>query len=293
MANLPFFWQSVVVVLIISGLAYLLSLGITIYYAKDSVDHDVTWDENLKEGQAPVPSWWFWSGIMAAIFALTYMAFYPSFGNYKGLFDDAFNTESYAKSKKKFKHDHYQKLNKLKKSNLATLQLDVNAMNLASNIFAQNCASCHTSNAKGQTNFPNLKDDSWIWGGSPKQITHSITNGRKAMMPSWNLVLKGGDINKVANYVKSVSNNNYDEDKHGIGKQKYQQICSGCHGKNLQGNPMLGAPNLGDNAWIYGGDIETIKTSIRSGRKGIMPAHKDKLTPLQIKLLVAWLTKDT
>jgi hypothetical protein len=33
----------------------------------------VSWDETLEEGVNPAPSWWFWLGISAAIFAVFYM----------------------------------------------------------------------------------------------------------------------------------------------------------------------------------------------------------------------------
>lgn len=292
MANLPFLWQTVVVVLTVAGLLYLLFLGITIYFDKKPVAHEVIWDENLEEGQAPVPSWWFWSGIAAAIFALLYMAFYPSFGNYKGLFENALNVERYAESKASIDHDYYRELEALKQEDIATLQSNDDAMKLAKNTFAQNCAVCHTSNAKGQTNFPNLTDHAWIWGGSSDQITRSIAFGRKALMPPWGSALGEEGVDNVARYVKSIADNTYNEGDHAAGKAIFQQSCVGCHGANLQGNPALGAPNLGDSAWIYGGDLDVIKQTIKFGRNGVMPAHKDRLTPLQIKLLVAWLSRN-
>jgi len=291
MANLPFFWQSVVVILTAGGLIYLLTLGISIYFSKASDVHDVSWDETLEEGTNPAPIWWFWLGISAAIFAIIYMIFYPSFGNYKGLLGSS-NVQEYAEHKENIDDEYYKELDTLKHSDMATLRLNADAMKLASNTFAQYCASCHTGSAEGQTNFPNLTDNAWIWGGSVEQITQSITHGRKAAMPSWGPVLGEEGVNNVANYVKSIADNTYSKDKHAVGKAKFQQFCIACHGAKLQGNPMFGAPNLGDGAWIYGGDLDSIKASITKGRNGVMPAHKDRLTPLQIKLLAAWLSRN-
>jgi cytochrome c oxidase cbb3-type subunit 3 len=51
---------------------------------------------------------------------------------------------------------------------------------------------------------------------------------------------------------------------------------------------MLGAPDLTDDYWLYGGSQEAIETSIRNGRMGVMPAHKDLLSPERIHVLAAY-----
>jgi len=56
--------------------------------------------------------------------------------------------------------------------------------------------------------------------------------------------------------------------------------CAACHGSGGQGNP--GYPVLADDDWLYGGSLAKIKESITNGRKGVMTAHKDILTPEQI-----------
>jgi cytochrome c oxidase cbb3-type subunit 3 len=47
-------------------------------------------------------------------------------------------------------------------------------MRLAKNTFSQYCQSCHGKDGKGQTNFPNLTDQAWFWGGSEAKITQTI-----------------------------------------------------------------------------------------------------------------------
>ncbi|VVM19407.1 hypothetical protein BSPWISOXPB_1024 [uncultured Gammaproteobacteria bacterium] len=96
---------------------------------------------------------------------------------------------------------------------MATLQKDPKAMRLAKNTFSQYCQSCHDKDGKGQTNFPNLTDQAWFWGGSEAQITQTITHGRKAIMPAWGPMLKEKGVTNVANYVKSISDNTFDEEK--------------------------------------------------------------------------------
>jgi cytochrome c oxidase cbb3-type subunit 3 len=53
------------------------------------------------------------------------------------------------------------------------------------------------------------------------------------------------------------------------GERLYVTYCTGCHGADARG--AAGYPNLRDGDWLYGGDPETIKTTIMSGRAGVMP----------------------
>ena len=50
----------------------------------------------------------------------------------------------------------------------------------------------------------------------------------------------------------------------------------------------VGAPNLADENWLYGGSVDTIRTTVAEGRSGQMPAHGGRLSPVQIKLLAAY-----
>ncbi|MDX8405409.1 MAG: cytochrome-c oxidase, cbb3-type subunit III [Mariprofundus sp.] len=60
--------------------------------------------------------------------------------------------------------------------------------------------------------------------------------------------------------------------------------CAGCHGGGGQGAPGL-FPNLVDDAWLYGGDFDTIVESITDGREGDMPAHFDMIDDAEINKL--------
>jgi cytochrome c oxidase cbb3-type subunit 3 len=51
---------------------------------------------------------------------------------------------------------------------------------------------------------------------------------------------------------------------------------------------MLGAPNLTDNTWLYGGSPKAIQETIRNGRRGMMPAHKDFLGEDKSHLLATY-----
>lgn len=61
-----------------------------------------------------------------------------------------------------------------------------------------------------------------------------------------------------------------DEEAMKVGQRLFANNCSLCHGSTAHGS--LGFPNLTDNNWLYGGDPETIKTTLLHGRNGQMPA---------------------
>ncbi|MFN3767757.1 MAG: cytochrome-c oxidase, cbb3-type subunit III [Ectopseudomonas guguanensis] len=54
-----------------------------------------------------------------------------------------------------------------------------------------------------------------------------------------------------------------------MGGRLFASNCSVCHGSDAKGS--YGFPNLADNSWRWGGEPETIKTTILKGRHGMMP----------------------
>jgi cytochrome c oxidase cbb3-type subunit 3 len=66
-----------------------------------------------------------------------------------------------------------------------------------------------------------------------------------------------------------------DPDARSIGKHLFLTYCSQCHGSNAAG--AKGFPNLTDQDWLYGGDPDTIKTTITGGRSGVMPPWGEAL----------------
>jgi len=59
--------------------------------------------------------------------------------------------------------------------------------------------------------------------------------------------------------------------------------CAACHGAAGSGNP--GFPVLADDDWLYGGDIDTIMTTINGGRQGMMPAQSAMVTEAEANKL--------
>ena len=57
-----------------------------------------------------------------------------------------------------------------------------------------------------------------------------------------------------------------------FGQVLFIENCAACHGRDARGNAKLGAPDLTDRDWLYGGEPQSILTSIKEGRNGMMPA---------------------
>jgi cytochrome c oxidase cbb3-type subunit III len=51
-------------------------------------------------------------------------------------------------------------------------------------------------------------------------------------------------------------------------RSTYQQNCAACHGADGEGNKQLGAPNLTNDIWLYGGSQKDVIESVRDGREG-------------------------
>ncbi len=66
-----------------------------------------------------------------------------------------------------------------------------------------------------------------------------------------------------------------------IGQRLFSNHCATCHGADAGGRQNF--PSLRDDDWLYGGEPETIETSIKKGRRGMMPAWESILTPEQIE----------
>jgi cytochrome c oxidase cbb3-type subunit III len=65
-------------------------------------------------------------------------------------------------------------------------------------------------------------------------------------------------------------------------------MCVACHGADGRGNVALGAPDLTDGVWLYGGSQRAVMESIANGRQGRMPAHGEFLGEAKVHLLTAY-----
>lgn len=292
MADLPAdFWSGWIIVLAVLGFAGLAWLVLSVYFMPAAHEHDeedLVWDDNLREGNNPAPLWWFWMILAAMVFSVLYLMLYPGLGSYAGAFKWSQGGQ-YEDHAEDFAEEYAGRRAELLAMSREELAAQPALMDVAQTLFSDNCAACHGTTASGQANlFPNLRNAAWQWGGSAEQIEQTIRNGRTAVMIPWQAVLGDEGVNNVAGFVQTLASGGVDGH---AGQAQYLQLCIACHGATGDGNPLLGAPSLRDDEWLYGSDIEQLRTTISAGRNGQMPAFGSRLDDLQIKLLVAWLTQ--
>lgn len=70
-------------------------------------------------------------------------------------------------------------------------------------LYAQNCASCHGINGKGNQELgaPNLSDEIWLYGSSRQDLYHTIYYSRAGVMPYWSTRLENAVIKQLSLYV--------------------------------------------------------------------------------------------
>ena len=241
--------------------------------------------DGIEEYDNPLPAWWFNLFVLTIIFSVGYLILYPGMGNFKGIlgWTSLGQWEAEVKAADEKFGPMYAKL---AQQPIAELVHDKKAMKIGQRLFANNCATCHGSDAGGNLGYPNLTDNDWLYGGSPDQILTSITNGRNAVMPAWANTLGSEGLENVSSYVFNLSAGNADST--GEGGKTFATMCSVCHGADAKGNIALGAPNLTDDVWLYGGSKDHILQTLASGRNGKMPAHKDLLSSEKIHILAAY-----
>jgi len=107
-------------------------------------------------------------------------------------------------------------------------------------------------------------------------------------MPPLGSALGSDGITATVAYVQSLSGQPADPALVTAGSAHFQALCVACHGPEGRGNPLLGAPNLTDGTWLYGGDGATIAETISGGRTGRMPAHAMLIGEDRSRLAAAW-----
>jgi len=259
----------------------------------DTTGH--TWDGDLVEYNHPLPRWWVWLFWITIVFSLVYLLLYPGLGSYAGSFKWTSIGEYEAEMKQA--DERYGPLyQKFASQDLRNLSADPEARAIGQKLFLNNCAQCHGSDAAGGRGFPNLTDHDWLYGGDPETIKASIMNGRNGVMPALGPSLGPEGTLDAANYVLSLSGAKHDPARAARGKQTFTTVCAACHGPEGKGNQTLGAPNLTDNIWEYGGSLADIVETITKGRGtnaltpglSAMPAHKDSLGEAKVHILAAY-----
>lgn len=282
------FWSGWIIVLTLGNIfaCYWLIRWAAKIPAGGSDVGDVTghsWD-GLEEYNNPMPRWWLWMFYITIVFSLIYLVLYPGLGKFQGMLDWSQDSQ-YDAEVADADAEYAPIFAQYAKTSIPELAKNEEAVAVGRRLFLNYCAVCHGSSAKGAPGFPNLTDNDWLYGGTPEAIKTSIMTGRTGAMPALGAAIGGEEgIDQVTAYVLSLSGRKVDAAKAEAGKAKFA-VCAGCHMPDGTGNPALGAPNLTDKTWLYGGSEGAIKATIRNGRTGIMPGHKDFLGEDKVHLL--------
>ena len=245
------------------------------------------WDEDLTELNTPMPRWWMFMFYLTILFGIGYLVLYPGLGSYAGRLGWQ-SAGAYKRELAKADADYGPLFAQYLKRDLKDVASDPQAHAIGERLFLTYCAQCHGSDARGNKGYPNLTDTDWLYGGEPSVIKETIMKGRNGQMPPMGAALGSDtDVENVAHYVMSLSGAPADPIKVAFGKPKFA-ACAACHGPEAHGNPMLGAPNLTDKVWLYGGSPETIMETIRKGRNNTMPAWGEFLGEGKAHVLAAY-----
>ncbi|MDH5387352.1 MAG: cytochrome-c oxidase, cbb3-type subunit III [Gammaproteobacteria bacterium] len=288
------FWSWFISAIVVGGfiwMLYLLQINNKAQLPEDGEAKPTghVWDEDLQELNTPLPRWWLYMFYITIVFGAVYLALYPGLGSYKGVLGWS-SVGEYEAEVAKADAEFGPLYDKFLNEDLAALATSKDAMRTGERLYVNYCAVCHGSDARGAKGFPNLRDNDWLYGGDPETIKTTIMYGRTGAMPAWEGALGGAEgVAQVAEYVQQLAGRDIDADVAEQGKAKFDVFCVACHTPEGTGIQAMGAPNLTDNIWLYGGSAKAIKQTIAMGREGRMPAHAEFLGEAKVHILAAYI----
>ena len=252
------------------------------------------WDGDITEYNKPLPRWWINLFYLTIIFAIGYLLWFPGLGNLSGAAHWSSQAQ-HAADKAAADARIAAALAPYDGKPITQLAQDAHALALGKSVFAARCAACHGAGGQGAVGFPNLTDDIWHWGADADAVTETVLHGRAAVMPAWanTLTNMGGAtaVDDVIAYVQSlggIPEAKPDAAAVARGAPLFAGICAACHGATGKGNPVLGAPDLSDDYWLYGNTVAALREGLSKGRGGIMPAHAPLIGETRARLAAAY-----
>lgn len=263
------------------------------------------WD-GIQELNTPLPRWWLWTFYACIAFAIGYCVIYPAIPFRHSASAGTLGWTSRGELKKELAAADAAKAATRKaiaETPVEQLSSKPELMRAAIEggkaAFKVNCIQCHGSGATGSKGYPNLNDDDWLWGGDIATIHQTLQHGvrypgdgetRMSQMPAFGRdgILTAAQVQDVVSYVRYVSKQEPASTSAQAGAKIFAENCVACHGTDAKGNQAVGAPNLTDPIWLYGGDRTTLTETVTNARAGVMPAWGQRLDPVTVKMLAAY-----
>lgn len=278
--------------------------------AEDDIDKETgvettghSWD-GIQELNNPLPRWWLWTLYITIIWGIGYTIAYPAWPMIKGATTGVAGWSTrgqVAEDIAEHQSENADLVTALLAADMETLpeNADLNRYAIArgGSVFTAQCSQCHGSGAAGAKGYPNLLDNDWLWGGAMDEITHTVRHGirnetdgdaRWSEMPAFGEILTGEEIDATVEYVTSLSSPEFDQRMASAGAVIFADNCAACHEDTALGNRDLGAPNLADAIWLYGGDRATLTETIKNARFGVMPAWGQRLSEEDVRAVSAY-----
>ncbi|MGJ8529476.1 cytochrome-c oxidase, cbb3-type subunit III [Maritalea sp.] len=261
------------------------------------------WD-GIKELNNPLPRWWLWTWYACIAWSLVYVILFPAIPLIKGATPGLLGYSSRGELAKDVALATEAKsgfVNKIEAMDVGDVLLDEDLRRFAvqggKSAYKVYCSQCHGAGAAGAAGFPNLNDDDWLWGGTIEDVYATISHGvryeadedtRISDMPAFGEILETAEIRSTADFVASLSGIEHDETHVADGKVLFEENCAACHGEMGEGIQELGAPNLKDALWLYGGTTDLIAQQISAPKHGMMPAWQERLGDATVKQLAVY-----
>lgn len=244
------------------------------------------WDGDLVEANHPLPRWWLGLFWLTIVWGIVLMLAYPSFGDFSLL--GWSQTKQYDAEIAAAERQYGALFRGLAATPIEQLSNDPAAISAGRNLFVNNCAACHGSDARGARGYPNLTDAEWQWGGKPDEIRATILAGRTGTMPAFGATLPETARYELADYVQRLAGRSVDPVSAATGEGHFKLYCAACHGAGGEGNPLLGALPLENEIWLHGSGRSAIYDVITNGRTNTMPPHEPLLGADRAHVLAAY-----
>jgi cytochrome c oxidase cbb3-type subunit 3 len=245
------------------------------------------WDGDIVEGNNPLPRWWLGLFWLTIVFGVGYLTMFPGIGGFGGVLGWS-QEKQYDEEVARAEQTYGALFAAFAEQPIEELAEDPAALSAGRNLFENNCAACHGSDARGARDFPDLTDNEWLWGGDPQSIFTTIMNGRTGAMPPFGAVLDEATVGLMADYVLHLSGREMSEERAAAAAGKYATYCAACHGPDGRGSQVMGAPPFANEVWLHGASPEILRGIITNGVTNVMPAQGPLLGEDRVRVLAAY-----